>query len=263
MVTDTRPAALVTGGSRGIGAATALAFARRGYDVAITFRNKVARAEAVARDVEAQGVRAITIAGDLTDADDVRRLGMRVAEWTDSLDVLVLNASGGLERGKKDADPTYAGRINHDAQLSVLDTMLPLFTNGGTVVFVTSHWAHLYGEVAQLPTYAPVAETKWAGEQALRARQHELSASGIRTIVVTGDLVEGTITPKLLERAGPGLTQDRIAMLGSLPSTRDMGQAIAAAAVDTTLPAGHTIVVGGSLDTLHRGGARPHGRSTH
>jgi hypothetical protein len=45
--------------------------------------------------------------------------------------------------------------INHDAQLALLDGALPLMPRGATVIFVTSHWAHRYGEVEQFPAYAP------------------------------------------------------------------------------------------------------------
>src|SRR6185437_14331632 len=101
----------------------------------------------------------------------------------------------------------YPMRINRDAQINAFHGALPLMTQGGVVVFVTSHWAHLYGQVEQIPAYEPVAESKHAGEVALRARKDELAARGIRLIVVTGDLIEGTITPKLLERTAPGLEQ--------------------------------------------------------
>jgi hypothetical protein len=123
-------------------------------------------------------------------------------------------------------------------------------TNGGVVIFVTSHWAHLYGQVEQIPAYEPVAASKHAGEVALRARMDELAARGIRLIVVTGDLIEGTITPKLLERTSPGLEQDRRTAHGPLPSAQEMGQVIANAAVDASLPSGHIIVIGAPLDLL-------------
>jgi len=74
----------------------------------------------------------------------------------------------------------------------------------------------------------------------------------IRVLVVTGDLIEGTITAKLLARRNPGLGLARTAGGGRATSTEEMGQAIAAAVVDTTLPSGHTVVVGGSLDSLPR-----------
>lgn len=247
-----RPVALVTGGSRGIGAASVLALAARGYDVVLTYRNKAARAAEVATQARRHGGRLLPVACDITRREDIERLLAPLHAWSAGLDLLILNASGGLERDLVAADPGYPLRINRDAQLAVLETLLPMMRAGGTVVFVTSHWAHRYGEVEQLPEYALVAETKHAGEVALRARQTLLAERGLRLLVVTGDLVEGTITPKLLERAAPGLAGWRRDEIGQLPTAAEMGQAIAAAATDLTLPSGHTIVVGGALESLPR-----------
>jgi hypothetical protein len=102
----------------------------------------------------------------------------------------------------------------------------------------------------QLPAYEPIAASKRAGEDALRQREGDLAGRGIRLLVVTGDLVEGTITPRLLERAGPGMIDDRRAATGGLPSAAEMGEQIAAAATNPELATGSTIVVGGSLDSL-------------
>jgi NAD(P)-dependent dehydrogenase (short-subunit alcohol dehydrogenase family) len=247
-----RPVALVTGGSRGIGAATALALGQRGYDVAITYRNKAKRAEAVAAELGRLGAGALAVAGDLTHADDRARLVAAVAAWRPRLEILVLNASGGLERDLVAADPAYPTRINHDAQLALVEGTSALLARGATVVFVTSHWAHLHGRVTQLPAYELVAVSKRAGETALRTRQATLAARGVRLLVVTGDLVEGTITPRLLERAARGLTADRREVSGPLPTAADMAAAIAGAATDPTLPSGHTVVVGAPLDSLPR-----------
>jgi NAD(P)-dependent dehydrogenase (short-subunit alcohol dehydrogenase family) len=247
---ERRQAALVTGGSRGIGAATARALAAHGYDVAFTYRNKKTRADRVAAGVSALGVRALAVQSDITHSDEMAALYARIAEWSGRLDALILNASGGMERDLLAADPTYPMRINRDAQIMALDAALPLMKEGGVVVFVTSHWAHLYGQVEQIPAYEPVAESKHAGEVALRVRIDELAARGIRLVVVTGDLIEGTITPKLLERTAPGLEQDRRAALGPLPTAEEMGRMIADAAVDPALPSGHIIVIGAPLDTV-------------
>jgi len=170
------------------------------------------------------------------------------------LDLLVLNASGGLERDLLAEDRDYPMHINRDAQVALVDGALPLMTAGGGIVFVTSHWAHLYGQVEQIPTYLPVAESKYAGEQALRARQQEFSERGVRLLVVTGDLIAGTITPKLLERAEPGLAESRRNSIGPLPTAAEMGEVIAATATDVQLPSGHTVVVGGTLDLMRREG---------
>lgn len=247
-----RPAALVTGGSRGIGAATALALANRGYDVAITYRNKAARANEVAGEIAKLGVRSLALQGDITLLADRERIFSELSAWGERLDALILNASGGLERDLLATEPGYPMHINRDAQIALVEAALPLMPAGSSIVFVTSHWAHLYGQIVDIPVYAPVAASKHAGEQALRARQKELASRGIRLIVVTGDLVEGTITPKLLDRAMPGLAAYRRSMVGRLPTTGDMGEAIAAAITDNTLASGSTVVVGGSLESLPR-----------
>jgi hypothetical protein len=140
-------------------------------------------------------------------------------------------------------------RINRDAQVTFAQLALPLLVAGAAVVLVPSHWAHRYGEVSQLPAYAPIAESKHAGEQALRERFAD-PRLGIHVLVVTGDLVEGTVTQKLLEPASRGLAEHRRHTAGGLPTAADMGSAIAAAALDGALPAGHTVVVGGDLGLL-------------
>jgi NAD(P)-dependent dehydrogenase (short-subunit alcohol dehydrogenase family) len=242
--------ALITGGSRGIGAATTIALAERGFDVVFTYRNKVARAEEVIAEATLRDVRTLALRSDITRQNERDQLFAMIRAWGGRLDVLVLNASGGLERDLLAVDPAYPMHINRDAQVELLDAALPLMYPGSVVAFITSHWAHLYGQVDQIPNYAPVAESKYAGEQALRAQLPELDRRGIRLVVITGDLIEGTITPKLLERAEPGLTGQRQAFAGKLPTAEEMGEAIAAAAVDNTLPSGHTVVIGASLDQM-------------
>lgn len=246
------PVALVTGGSRGIGAATALALSTHGYDVAITYRNKPARADEVTSEMIRNGARALAVCCDITQQEDVDRLFTTLRDWSDRLDLLILNAAGGLERNIVAADPSYPMRINRDAQLTLVDGALPLMSKGGVVIYITSHWAHLYGQINFAPVYTPVAETKHAGEQALRLRQQELADQGIRLLVISGDLIEGTIMAKLMERVVPGITEERVQRGGPLPTVTEMGNAIVRAAMDTALPSGHTVVVGGALDTFDR-----------
>jgi NAD(P)-dependent dehydrogenase (short-subunit alcohol dehydrogenase family) len=242
--------ALVSGGSRGIGAETALALAEHGYDVALTYRNKAARAEGVATAITRLGREALTCCCDITHADDVARLFQQIGQWRAHLDMLVLNASGGMERDLVAADSDYPMHINRDAQLALVKAAKPLLLPGGVIVFVTSHWAHLYGRIAQLPAYETVAASKHAGELALRALQSAFDALGVRLLVVTGDLVEGTITPKLLERTAPGLIDQRRTTQGALPTAYEMGRTIVQAALNPTLASGTTIVVGAPLASM-------------
>lgn len=237
----------MTGGSRGIGADTCIALAHAGFDVAFTYRNKAARAEEVAGAVTAGGRAALPLRCDITAAADRARGVERLRGLVSPLRLLVLNASGGLERDLVAADPEYPMHVNRDAQVAVLDAVAPLLASGATVVFVTSHWAHLYGRVAQLPQYEPIARSKHAGEVALRER---VPALGLRLLVVTGDLVEGTITARLLERADPSAGALRSDAAHLLPSTGDMARAIVASVLDEQLPSGHTVVVGRDLGSV-------------
>ena len=246
----TRRVALITGGSRGIGAATALTFARHGYDVALTYRNKAARAQEVVQAIEHLGQRGLALACDMTHSEEIQRFFQAFQAWSGHLDALVLNASGGMERDLVAADPDYPMHINHDAQIQFVDAALPLLKSGSTITLVTSHWAHLYGQMQQLSAYEPVAESKHAGEQALRARQREFAGLGLRLLVVTGDLIEGTITPKLLERAAPGLIAERRTTQGALPTADEMGQQVALATLNPALANGSLVVVGAPLESM-------------
>ncbi len=88
-----RPVALVTGSSRGIGRATALVFAERGYDVAVHYRREAEAAEAVAKEARASGAEAIVVQGDLQDPDVPGRLITEVGDRFGGLDALVANAA--------------------------------------------------------------------------------------------------------------------------------------------------------------------------
>ena len=243
-----RPTALVTGGSRGVGAATCRALARDGFDVVLTYRNKGARADAVAAEVMDLGGRALAIQSDITSALDRGALAAAVEEWSGGIDALVLNASGGLEKDLVAADPQYPFVVNRDAQVAMVQALLAQLRPGAVVVHVTSHWAHLHGRVEQFPDYEPVAASKHAGEVALRAMEPRLAAVGASLAVVTGDLIEGTITARLLERRTAGLTAQRRGLTGALPSAEDLAEAVARVCLEGGAPA--TVVVGGALADL-------------
>jgi len=164
-----------------------------------------------------------------------------VREHFGHLDLLVLNASDGLE-GNRDED--YAMRINLTAQTRAVDLALPLMPDGGRVVFFTSHLAHFLGEEPVYPAYEPVAASKKSGEDALRSLIPELRARGISLVVVSGDVIEGTITPKLMERQSPGLLAARRRKAGRLPTVDDFARAVVDAAEDASLMSGATVFVG-------------------
>ncbi|CUK20106.1 3-oxoacyl-[acyl-carrier-protein] reductase FabG [Achromobacter sp. 2789STDY5608615] len=87
------PVILITGGSRGVGAATARLAAAQGYDVAISYVSNEAAAQAVAADVRAQGRRALAVCADSADPNQVVRLFAAIDGEFGRLDVLVNNAA--------------------------------------------------------------------------------------------------------------------------------------------------------------------------
>lgn len=87
------PLILITGGSRGVGAATARLAAEHGYDVAISFMSNESAALAVAADVEAAGRRALPVRADSADPEQVARLFDEIDREFGRIDVLVNNAA--------------------------------------------------------------------------------------------------------------------------------------------------------------------------
>ncbi|WP_106813845.1 SDR family oxidoreductase [Microbacterium timonense] len=232
--------ALVTGSSRGIGADTARFLAQAGANVVINYRNKAPRAEKLAGELRELGVEVLVVGADLTDAESVQAMFDEVANAFGGLDVLVLNASGGMESGMAE---DYALQLNRDAQVRVLETALPLLREGSRVVFVTSHQAHFIRTTPTMPEYEPVALSKRAGEDALRERIPALRERGVDFVVVSGDMIEGTITATLLERANPGAIAARREDAGKLYNVSEFAAEVAAAAVDD-IPADNTRLVG-------------------
>ena len=246
-MTDVLPAgslagkvALVTGSSRGIGADTVRYLAQAGADVVINYRNKAPRAQKLAEELRELGRTVLVVGADLTDPASVDSMFSQVKNEFGRLDVLVLNASGGMESGMAE---DYALSLNRDAQLNVLTAATPLLADGSRVVFVTSHQAHFIRTTPTMPEYEPVALSKRAGEDALRERIPALAEKGIGFTVVSGDMIEGTITATLLERANPGAIAQRRESAGKLYNVAEFAAEVARAVVDP-VPADNTRLVG-------------------
>nr|WP_208392788.1 SDR family oxidoreductase [Frigoribacterium faeni] len=236
--------ALVTGSSRGIGADTVRYLAEAGARVVVNYRNKEKRALQLVSAIEAAGGEAIAVGADLTDPASLDAMFARVRESLGGLDVLVMNASGGMESGMAE---DYALKLNRDAQVQLLTSALPLMAPGSRVVFVTSHQAHFIRTTETMPEYLPVALSKRAGEDALREMLPQLEAAGVEFVVVSGDMIEGTITATLLERSNPGAISSRKESAGRLYNVAEFAAEVASAAVDP-IPADHTRYVGDTSD---------------
>lgn len=231
---------LITGSSRGIGAQLAKYVAAAGAKVAINYRSKAPRAEKIVAEIIEAGGEAITVGADVTDPVAVSSMMAAITNAFSGLDILVLNASGGMEA---DMGDDYAMKLNRDAQVGLAMAAKPLMADGARIVFVTSHQAHFIHDVETLPEYTPVALSKRAGEDALRAMADDFQAAGIDFVVVSGDMIEGTVTATLLNRMRPGALDERKEAAGKLYNVEEFAAEIALAIVEP-IPLNNTRLVG-------------------
>lgn len=156
--------ALVTGGSRGLGAVIAQAFADLGADVAISYVASAEKAEAVVATLRAKGVRAVAIQSDQADTTAAKPLVKQVVAHFGKLDILVANAAIAVQ-GKTVDDPELdTVNLDRQWQVNVLGTVATtraaaqVLPEGGRIVFIGS----LLGTRVPFPGAADYAGTKAA-----------------------------------------------------------------------------------------------------
>ena len=189
---------LITGGSRGIGAATARLAAQRGWDVAVNYTRDAAAAEAVAADVRAAGRRALVLQGDVgVDADVLAIFAAIDREWG-PLQGLVNNA--GVVDVASRVDAMSAARIERMFAINVFGTMWcareavrRMSTqhggSGGVIVNLSSAAAKL-GAPGQ---YVDYAAAKGAVDAFTVGLAREVAAEGIRVNAVRPGIIETDI----------------------------------------------------------------------
>lgn len=190
-----RPVALVTGGSRGIGAATARALAERGHDVLVTYASRPDAAQTVVRACTASGVRAVAVQADLTDLACVDRLFGELDDAFGRLDVLVNNA-GVLPAPSRVADldaARIASTLTVNAAAPALcaaaavTRMSTLHGGlGGVIVNVSSRAAER-GAAGQFVDYAM---SKAAVDILTVGLAQEVATEGIRVVGVRPGLID-------------------------------------------------------------------------
>ena len=204
--TLTGKVALVTGGSRGIGAASARALADEGATVAISYSGSPEKAEAVVRDLKAKGVQAKAFRADQANTAEVDKLVKDVADHFGHLDILVNNAgvsvTGAVDDPQSDTrafDRQYA--INLDAVVTAIRAASKLMGDGGRIVTIGSDIATR----ASFPGMADYAATKAAIVGYTKGAARDLGPRGITVNVLQPGSIDTDMNPK----DGPGAEAQR------------------------------------------------------
>jgi NAD(P)-dependent dehydrogenase (short-subunit alcohol dehydrogenase family) len=186
---------LITGASRGIGAACALLAARRGYTVCVNYRDNDAAANAVVQTIEAAGGHAFAVAADVADEGDVARLFAAIDARCGRLDALVNNA--GILARQARVEHMDAARINRILATNVTGSFLcareavrRMSTkhggNGGAIVNLSSRAAVL----GSANEYVDYAASKAAVDALTIGLAKEVAQEGIRVNGVRPGLID-------------------------------------------------------------------------
>lgn len=214
---DQEKTALVTGASRGIGKAVALALADKGFTVVINYAGSHDAAEAVKTEIESRGGKALTLQGDVSKAEDVERIFSTIKKELGGLDVLVNNA--GINRDAlliRMKENQWDDVINTDLKSDFLTikaaAMMMMKRKKGSIINVSSV-VGITGNVGQV-NYASAK----AGVIGLtKACAKELAGRNIRVNAVAPGFIETDMTETIPDNLKEG-------MLRSIPLGR-MGQA--------------------------------------
>ena len=180
--------ALVTGASRGIGRASALALAGQGAQVLVHYGRGASEAEAVVAEIRAAGGRADAVSTDLGTADGPHALARQARTIVgDRLDILVANA--GIAKNATIEDTTVAEfdalfAVNVRAPFFLVQQLLPILGEGSSIVLLSSLAAH--ASVGSLPAYAA---TKGAVDTLVKHFAAALGPRGIRVNAVAPGVV--------------------------------------------------------------------------
>lgn len=240
--------ALVTGGTSDIGAAIGRCLARRGADVAFHYHRNIARAQAVVAEVVGLGRKCQAIRGDLTLAEDVRRVAAEASAFA-PIDILVNNAGTPIRRVHwMDLDEMFLDLVfglNFRAPLYLCQQIIPSMVRRGkgVIINILSTAAILGGT----DTVFAYSSAKGALSTLTRALARDLAPQGVRVLAVSPGTIDTgfqrTLTsPEQLEQLRQGIP------LGRIGRPEEIGEVVAFMATDAAgFIVGETVHVNGGL----------------
>jgi NAD(P)-dependent dehydrogenase (short-subunit alcohol dehydrogenase family) len=214
-----KPVLLVTGASRGIGAATAILAAQRGWRVVVNYTANREAADSVARQIEQAGSEALVVQADVSDEAQIMAMFQRIDSHWGRLDGLVNNA--GVVDAQSRVDEMSLARLERMFRLNVIGSFIcareavrRMSTrhghNGGVIVNLSSAASRLGGA----GQYVDYAASKGAIDSMTKGLALEVSAEGIRVNQVSPGIIDTEIHasggfPGRAQAVGPNLPMKR------------------------------------------------------
>lgn len=180
--------ALVSGGAKGIGRATAIKLATEGCDVAINYYNSHEEALEVCELIRSYGRQAIAIQGDVGDPASVEEVLSSFSMTFSQLDFLISNAASGVLKPVMEMTRKHwrwCMEINALALVLLSQAALKMMSTNGRIIALSS-----LGASRAVPDYGFVGASKAALESLVRSLAHELGHSGIRVNAVSAGVVD-------------------------------------------------------------------------
>jgi len=194
--------ALITGGSRGIGAGIAKRLAEEGADIAITYTKGAAAAASVVKEIERTGRRAMAIQADAADANAVKAAVEKTVATLGQLDVLVNNAGTAIPRSFEETTLEELDRmldINVRGTFVATQAALKHMNEGGRIINIGS----CVGERMMTPGLVPYSATKGAIKMFTQGLCRELGGRGITVNNVQPGPIDTELNPAAGDWAAP------------------------------------------------------------
>ncbi|MFB1083316.1 enoyl-[acyl-carrier-protein] reductase FabL [Jeotgalibacillus sp. JSM ZJ347] len=246
----TNKVALVTGSSRGVGKAAAIALAEKGYDIVINYARSKKAAQETAAQIEEMGRKVLIVRANVGDNEKIKYMFEQVKEHFGRLDVFINNAASGVLRPAMELEESHWNwtmNINSKALLFCAQEAVKLMPEeGGRIVSISS-----LGSIRYLDNYTTVGVSKAALEALTRYLAVELAPKKIVVNAVSGGAIDTealTHFPnreELLEDAQSKTPAGRMVEIDDLVKT-----ILFLVSDDSSMICGQTIIVDGGRSLL-------------